>query len=695
MESLKKRLLDFSDIFESIKGLTIIRKGLTAASPIIIIGAMALMLTNLPVPAYQNFLQTAFNGRLLSILHLIYNSSFGMLSLFMVISISHKYASSFSGGSDETLIVSLIALVSYFTLNGSAINGTAAEIYDSTQFFSAIVCAILTCIMYKKITKHQKEYESFSIGGSDFGFGVALRSIFPATMIIITFALANYIISRVFDVNSLQGLFGKIADFVFQNAGNGYLAFFLFTLLAQVMWIFGIHGNNVLEPIVQERFIDVGENIFSKSFQDTFVNMGGSGTCICILIGLLLVSRTKKVRHITKLGMFPAVFNISEIITLGIPILFNPIFFIPFLATPLILGTIGYFACAAGLVPIVNTQVAWTTPILLSGYYATGSIAGTVLQVVNIIVGTLCYIPFIKMYEEKLHEEEVKSVKNLVSTLNECEKAQKEPEFLKRNDAIGQTAKALAVELEQAIKDDQIIFYFQPQINSNGKCIGCEALVRWNHPTVGFIYPPLIIEIAKEANLLKHIEKLLIDRSCALIKSLQGVCKDDFKVSINITIASILRNDLESMIGNALKHYGIKPHSLWIELTENEAFTSAANVVRVLDQLQLNGHKLLIDDFGMGHTSLKYLQTNKFDVVKLDGSLTRDILSNEVSQKIINSIVELGNTLKFDIIAEFVETTEQKEKLSELGCTIFQGYLYSPPLEEQAFIEYYTKHKPS
>lgn len=137
-----------------------------------------------------------------------------------------------------------------------------------------------------------------------------------------------------------------------------------------------------------------------------------------------------------------------------------------------------------------------------------------------------------------------------------------------------------------------------------------------------------------------------------------------------------------------LKKYQVDPRMLWIEITEQDILLQTDLVKRKLNGFKESGHKLLIDDFGMGHTSLLYLQSEYFDVVKLDGSLTRPLLENETNQKIVRSIIELGGELGVNVIAEYVENDEQQKLLEKLGCYCYQGYLYAPPLELQKFITY-------
>ena len=126
-------------------------------------------------------------------------------------------------------------------------------------------------------------------------------------------------------------------------------------------------------------------------------------------------------------------------------------------------------------------------------------------------------------------------------------------------------------------------------------------------------------------------------------------------------------------------------------MTEQDMLSNTDNVIKKLEHLKHVGHTLLIDDFGMGHTSLVYLQSNYFDVVKLDGSLVKNLLENSTDQKIVSSVIDLGKKLGVKVIAEFVETEEQRDKLKELGCFWYQGYLYSKPIELDEFILWIKK----
>ena len=192
------------------------------------------------------------------------------------------------------------------------------------------------------------------------------------------------------------------------------------------------------------------------------------------------------------------VFNISEIVLFGVPVILNPILLIPFMLVPMVNYLVTYAAMFFGLVPHVIREVDWTTPVILSGYQATGSWAGAVLQILCLAIGVCIYKPFIRMYEEQRELRLKRDVKRLVEEMQREEQNNSISPYTKREDEIGHMARILADELVEAIRRKELFLVYQPQVNRDGRCIGAEALIRWEHPEFGFIYPPLIIQLAKE-----------------------------------------------------------------------------------------------------------------------------------------------------------------------------------------------------
>lgn len=341
----------------------------------------------------------------------------------------------------------------------------------------------------------------------------------------------------------------------------------------------------------------------------------------------------------------------------------------------------------AGFLPVLTHEVVWSAPVGIGGYLASGSWKGIAVQAVGILAGILFYLPFLKMNQRMEVYKAKHHVQVLIHELQEKEEQIDQPVFLTRGDHIGMISRMLLLDLKHAIKNKELYMLYQPQVYSDGTCIGAEALLRWNHPVYGMIYPPLIIYLAEAGKVLPELERFIIDQVTDGIVQTCAQYDSDFKISVNITAHSLLW-DVEGYIRQTMEQKGIDAHMLWIEITEQDILLQTDMVVRKLEELKKQGHKLLIDDFGMGHTSLLYLQSEYFDVVKLDGSLTRPLLKSHTNQKIVRSIIELGQELGVNVIAEFVENREQRDLLDTLGCHCYQGYLYAKPLELEAFITY-------
>ena len=387
-----------------------------------------------------------------------------------------------------------------------------------------------------------------------------------------------------------------------------------------------------------------------------YVAMGGCGTTVSVLIALLLFFRKERTGRLAGLASFTVVFNLNEMLTFGIPIILNPILLVPFVLTPVVCYCLAYAATVCGFLPVLTHEVVWSAPVGIGGYLASGSWKGIAVQAVGILAGILFYLPFLKMNQRMEVYKAKHHVQVLIHELQEKEEQIDQPVFLTRGDHIGMISRMLLLDLKHAIKNKELYMLYQPQVYSDGTCIGAEALLRWNHPVYGMIYPPLIIYLAEAGKVLPELERFIIDQVTDGIVQTRAQYDSDFKISVNITAHSLLW-DIEGYIRQTMEQKGIDAHMLWIEITEQDILLQTDMVVRKLEELKKQGHKLLIDDFGMGHTSLLYLQSEYFDVVKLDGSLTRPLLKSHTNQKIVRSIIELGQELGVNVIAEFVENS--------------------------------------
>lgn len=672
--------------------LTVVRRGLTMMIPLLLVGGISCALINLPFVDYSSdFMKNYLHG-VISLLTSVYQGTFGLFSLAMVITFSLSYGMERNETVDKIAMYIIVALGAYGAQLGLGTNHFDIESLGTTGGFTAIFVTLVSCYLYQKIREvpmlNLRKYTM----GTESMCASALSAFVPMIFVVAAIMLFTRVLYLCFDVYTLHELFSNISCAVFDNLSNNFGSGILYTFMLHLLWLLGFHGSHLLEPVAQTTFANAtGEALFSKSFFDTYIVMGGCGTTICVLLILLIFYRKERLGSLAKMSVPTVVFNLNEVLNFGIPIILNPIMGIPFILTPIACYCISYAATAIGLVPRLVTEVPWSTPIIVSGYIATDSIRGALLQIACIGVGMAIYYPFIRMNKTLQEVSAKEKIKLLVNELQEKEQENDKPKFITRADSLGLISRMLIEDLKIAIENDKLYLMYQPQVDISGRCIGGEALLRWNHPSYGMIFPPLIIYLAKEGDILQKLEEKLFDMAAASIKKTGEEYDGEFKISVNITAKSLLW-DVESCIDASLEKYNITANRLWIEITEQDVISNVDNVLDKLRRLDAKGHTLLIDDFGMGHTSLLYLQHKFFKVVKLDGSLVKNIDENNTNQKIVASVVELGRELGVEVIAEFVETEKQRDLLNDLGCHWYQGYFYSKPILIDEFIEFIKRY---
>lgn len=672
--------------------LTVVRRGLTMMIPLLLVGGISCALINLPFVDYSSdFMKNYLHG-VISLLTSVYQGTFGLFSLAMVITFSLSYGMERNETVDKIAMYIIVALGAYGAQLGLGTNHFDIESLGTTGGFTAIFVTLVSCYLYQKIREvpmlNLRKYTM----GTESMCASALSAFVPMIFVVAAIMLFTRVLYLCFDVYTLHELFSNISCAVFDNLSNNFGSGILYTFMLHLLWLLGFHGSHLLEPVAQTTFANAtGEALFSKSFFDTYIVMGGCGTTICVLLILLIFHRKERLGSLAKMSVPTVVFNLNEVLNFGIPIILNPIMGIPFILTPIACYCISYAATAIGLVPRLVTEVPWSTPIIVSGYIATDSIRGALLQIACIGVGMAIYYPFIRMNKTLQEVSAKEKIKLLVNELQEKEQENDKPKFITRADSLGLISRMLIEDLKIAIENDKLYLMYQPQVDISGRCIGGEALLRWNHPSYGMIFPPLIIYLAKEGDILQKLEEKLFDMAAASIKKTGEEYDGEFKISVNITAKSLLW-DVESCIDASLEKYNITANRLWIEITEQDVISNVDSVLDKLRRLDAKGHTLLIDDFGMGHTSLLYLQHKFFKVVKLDGSLVKNIDENNTNQKIVASVVELGRELGVEVIAEFVETEKQRDLLNDLGCHWYQGYFYSKPILIDEFIEFIKRY---
>jgi len=244
---------------------------------------------------------------------------------------------------------------------------------------------------------------------------------------------------------------------------------------------------------------------------------------------------------------------------------------------------------------------------------------------------------------------------------------------------------ALEEDLRQAIRNREFELYYQPQIDRN-RLIGAEVLIRWRNPKVGILAPGEFIALAEETGLILPIGKWVLETACRQIAAWSESRQSaHLSIAVNISARQFRQADFVEQVLEALKNTGANAKRLKLELTESMLLENVEDVIGKMTELKSHGIRFSLDDFGTGYSSLAYLKRLPLDQLKIDRSFIRDILSDESSAAIAQTIISLSRAMGLPVIAEGVETEEQRDFLNRLGCHAFQGFLFSAPIPLDEF----------
>jgi diguanylate cyclase (GGDEF)-like protein len=242
----------------------------------------------------------------------------------------------------------------------------------------------------------------------------------------------------------------------------------------------------------------------------------------------------------------------------------------------------------------------------------------------------------------------------------------------------------VASELQRAVERQEFIIHYQPSIVlSSGGIAGVEALLRWQHPTRGLVQPAEFIPVAEETGLILPIGAWVLREACAQARQWQNEFPSDppLTMAVNISARQVHQPGLREVVANALAASGLPPHSLVLEITESLMMQDAELAITRLHELKELGIRLAIDDFGTGYSSLSYLRKFPVDILKIDKSFVDGVSRHGKEQELAQSIIELGQTLKLEIVAEGVEQAEQLGWLQSRNCDLGQGFYFSEPID--------------
>jgi predicted signal transduction protein with EAL and GGDEF domain len=238
----------------------------------------------------------------------------------------------------------------------------------------------------------------------------------------------------------------------------------------------------------------------------------------------------------------------------------------------------------------------------------------------------------------------------------------------------------LEKDLRNGLEQNEFALHYQVQMNEQGEAVGAEALIRWRSPQRGAVAPAQFIPLAEESGMILPLGQWVLETACAQLKAWAANPNTaHWTMAVNVSASQLAQADFVANVAAALQQTGAQPHLLKLELTESMLVSDVEDVIIKMNQLKAQGVGFSLDDFGTGYSSLSHLKRLPLDQLKIDQSFVRDILTDPSDAVIARTVVALGHSLGLKVIAEGVETAQQRDVLAGMGCDAFQGFHYGRP----------------
>ncbi|WP_155731069.1 PTS sugar transporter subunit IIC [Streptobacillus moniliformis] len=428
MDWMENHFVPVTTKISSQKHLVAIRDSFIAILPVTMVGSIAVLLNVLfrNIPNEYGFPQVAeFMAPLININGVVWFGSLAILSLVFIIALGYNLASGYKVNPLAGALVAVASFILFLPQEArfmAEINGTMHEVSSwgfldfnkylgATGLFSAMVIGFFSTLIYSKLMQAK-----ITIKLPDSvppAVNRAFSSIIPGVIAIYASATLSYLVTT-YTGQTLNDLIAKYIQAPLLGLSQGVFSVILLAFLVQLFWFFGLHGHNVLAPILDGIYqpallanaehiakggtVDTLPYLWTRGSFDAYLQMGGSGITIALIIAIFIFSKREDHRAVAKLGLPMGVFNINEPMIFGMPIVLNPLYLIPFLSVSTIGAIIAYTATKIGIVPPVFVQVPWVLPPGIYAFFATGgSIAAALVSLFNVFIAFVIWTPFVIM----------------------------------------------------------------------------------------------------------------------------------------------------------------------------------------------------------------------------------------------------------------------------------------------------------
>ena len=676
----------------------IIRQSVSISVPLLFIAAIILLITLLPVEAYQRFLTETFGADWRSPLQTIFHSILAIICLAIPLSLTANFINFHNNKFIWAFVPVPLGLITIFVSNlimivprhtGSTLS---LELEGLTGLFSALFVSMFGCWVFLRLCRIPSLRLNLYAESAEPTISHVFSCFLPSLITVALFALLRLGLIAA-QVDSLTSILQLVLQLPFLYIQSSLLFATVYTVVSQICWFFGLHGPEVLTQLTQGFFdssaalnslstsnAGTAPLVFTKSILDTFVHIGGSGATLGLIIALLMSKPEADTKKVAIVAAIFDMFNINELVIFGLPIIFNPIFLIPFIFAPLLLIATSALSFYFGLVPQPIFFAEWTTPPLINAYITTNSWSALVLQLFNIALACAVYLPFVRLSNRL-------KVKNRQENLQKLTQIAKSPTYHPRlhpcfNSSSSSLARFLASHLEQDLyrKSSNIGLLFQPRVNIMEQSVpSVEALLRWKNSVYNNIPPVLAMALALEGNFSRKLDNYVLD----LVLQQQYRWRNqgiETKIAMNLSHNQLEDYAFVDYLQAQLHNYQLPANCLSLEIKERTALGSESIQRSSIEALKATGVDITIDDFGKGYQPVIYLHTLPVSGVQISRELVRDIASNQTHKELVSTINQMCDDLGIQISVEFVESAAQLEALRDLNFSTFQGYYFAKPM---------------
>ncbi|HFQ6345581.1 TPA: PTS sugar transporter subunit IIC [Streptococcus pneumoniae] len=410
---LQEKLLPVAARWGNNKALVSIRDGITLTIPLLLIGSLLMVIASFPIPGWEKYLGDI---GVADYLWKGVDSSFGLLGLVASFGIAYFMARQYKVDGIPAGIVSLSSFITVTPfITGEAGAGMPTAFMASKGLFVAMILGLINGYIYQWFINHNIQIKMPD--GVPPAVSKSFSAIIPGAVTIVGWLIVYATLDKLSLPNLheiAQGALGGPLGLL----GNNVIGLLILIFLNSSFWFVGLHGGNVVNAVMKPLWLanldankvayQTGEtlpNIFTSVFMDNFVFIGGGGATIGLVLALGYLAHKKKaskqLKTLAPITVIPGLFNINEPAMFGVPIVLNILLLVPFILAPMFNLLVAWGAMASGLVPLTYTDPSWTMPPVISGLLATGSISGSLLQIVLIVLDVLLYLPFVIAIEKR------------------------------------------------------------------------------------------------------------------------------------------------------------------------------------------------------------------------------------------------------------------------------------------------------